>query len=259
MRRSILLAALALGAHAAWAQGTTDPMPADGDGVVVEGTAEIGETVGDTDTSEIGEVAEVVDPGTDVIEDETDPGSEVIEEETENTGTDVVEEETDTGAEVVVVEEEKSWTDNRSPRGEVRGGHRGSVSTLAQAGLGRVFGKLRSQGYGDIQIEQLGGEIFISAARGGEVRHLVYEAATGALVSDVSAPMGIMETISSKLKKDHPARGKVARDAAKSERGGNGHGKGGSKGHGGSGGGSKGSGGSKGGGNGKGNGGGKNH
>ena len=76
-------------------------------------------------------------------------------------------------------------TDNRSPNGQFHGGHRGSVSTLARAGLGPVFGNLRSQGYGDIQIEQIGDEITLEAfTRDGRIRKLTYDATTGALLSD---------------------------------------------------------------------------
>ena len=195
------------------------------------------------------------DPGTDVVvEDEIDPDDNMIEE----------------------------WHDNRSPRGAFRGGHHGTVSTLARAGLGSVFGKLRSQGYGGVEIEQVDGQIFISAQRSGEVRHLVYDAATGALVSDVSGPSsgGILGAIASKLKQEFPGHGKVAATGLRADGSGFGKSKGGEKGakgaSKGSGGGSKGGsskgGGSKGGGKGgsskgdgggskgggKGNGGGKN-
>ena len=94
-------------------------------------------------------------------------------------------------------------TDSRSARGVFRGGHHGQVSTLARAGLAPVFGKLRSQGYGDIAIEQVGNAITISAARAGETRQLVYDASTGALLSDVAGPSsdGILRSFSSNPKK----------------------------------------------------------
>ena len=71
MRRSILFAALALGAQAAWAQDVTDPMSPD-TGVVVE------DPMG-TDGA--------VDPGTDVVVDETDPGTDVVVDETDRAPT----------------------------------------------------------------------------------------------------------------------------------------------------------------------------
>jgi hypothetical protein len=175
---------------------------------------------------------------TEVVEDETEGSeTEVVEEETDGSETEVVEEETEDTGEVV-----QDRTDSRSPTGAFRGGHAGSASTLAQAGLGPVFGKLRSQGYGGIEIEQVGDEIFVSARRAGETRSLVYDATTGALVSDVSAasPQGLLETISTKLPRDPPGPGKSARDAAEARaegRGasGRGHGtKGGDTGRGGS-------------------------
>ena len=101
-----------------------------------------------------------------------DPATEVIDDE----GTDVVDGETgdpETG------DAFEAQHDNRSPRGAFRGGHHGQVSTVARAGLGRVFGSLRSQGYGNIQIKQAGDEILISAKRGDELRQLSYDAPTG--------------------------------------------------------------------------------
>ena len=229
----------------------------------------------------------MVEGGTD------EPGIEGAETEVSDP---VVAEEDGDDPDPVVYDEEADGpdaevrTDNRSSRGAFRGGHRGSVSTLAKAGLGPVFGNLRSQGYGDIRIEQVGQEILVSAARSGEERHLVYDATTGALVSDVSAPQsGLLATIAGKLKKDPVARSVAARAAAKSKsessdragwgKGGNDKGvgskgqssKGGGSKGGGTGGGSKGGGsgggsksgssggGSKGGGNGNGGGGGKSH
>ena len=166
------------------------------------------------------------DPGTDVVVDETDPGTDVVVDETDP-GTDVVEDETDSDNGVV-----EEWHDNRSPRGAFRGGHHGTVSTLARAGLGPVFGKLRSQGYGGVDIEQVDGQIFISAERSGEVRHLVYDAATGALVSDVSGPSsgGILGAIASKLKQEFPGHGKMAPTGLRADGRGSGKSKGGEKG-----------------------------
>jgi hypothetical protein len=154
--------------------------------------------------------------------------------------------------------------DNRSARGALRGGHHGQVSTLARASLGPVFGKLRSQGYGDIAIDQAGNEISISAARAGETRQLVYDASTGALLSDVSetSPDGIFQSLSKKMKKESTVSSKRARsseasgddggkgrgkDKGGSDRKSNGNGKGGGKDKGG-----KGNGNGKNGGNGKG-------
>jgi hypothetical protein len=244
----------------------------DGDEVVAEdadGTEDDEVVAEDADGTEDDEVAGEEADGTegDEVGEDVDgtEGDEVAEEDVDGTEDDeVVEEEVDEGdgGEVVAAPH-----DNRSPRGAFRGGHRGSVSTLARAGLGPVFGKLRSQGYGGVEIEQVGDEILISAARAGETRRLVYDANTGALLSDVSeaSSPGIVEAITTRLKKDPAERGKLTRDARSSRveaRGGSGKDKagagkgadkGGSKG-GGSKGGSKG-GGSKGGGNGKGNGG----
>jgi hypothetical protein len=278
VRRSILFAALALGAQTAWAQDVSDPVSPD-IGVVAEDP--MGTDVAIDPGTDV--VVDETDPGTDVVVEETDPGTDVVVDETDP-GTDVVDDETGPGTDVVVEDETDSdngvveeWHDNRSPRGAFRGGHHGTVSTLARAGLGPVFGKLRSQGYGGVDIEQVHGQIFISAERSGEVRHLVYDAATGALVSDVSGPSsgGILGTIASKLKQEFPGHGKMAPTGFRADGRGSGKSKGGEKGpKGGSKGGAKdgsskgGGGGSKGGGKGssskeggggsKGNGGGKN-
>ena len=177
MRRSILLTVLALGAQAAWAQDATDPT---GDEVVVEETSETVEQTTDAATA-----PSVIGGETEVVEDEVDDGDEAVDDEAE-----VVEDETGVVDDETEVSEDSEAvrTDNRSARGAFRGGHHGQVSTLARAGLGPVFGKLRSQGYGDIAIEQVGNEITISAARAGETRQLVYDASTGALLSDVAGP-----------------------------------------------------------------------
>ena len=200
MRRSILFTVLALGAQAAWAQEATDPTPPD-DEVVVEETAGTGdaaegadEVVADesdavteigTEPSDPGTEAvtdEADDPATEVVTDEADDEGTVVEDDADDEGTEVADDESDDqGTEVVDDETDEPETgelvdeptDSRSPTGAFHGGHHGTVSTLAQAGLGRVFGSLRSQGYGDIQIERVDDEISISAARGGEVRHLV--------------------------------------------------------------------------------------
>ena len=257
MRRSILVAALALGAQAAWAQDTTEVMTPETEVVDIDSETSEGD---DTEVPESdGDETEVAaeEEEAEVVEDETE--AEVVEEDAE-------------------APEIEVRTDSRSPTGAFRGGHHGRVSTLATAGLGPVFGKLRSQGYGDIRIERMGDQIFISAARGAEVRELVYDATTGTLVSDVSAgaPTGLVETIAAKLK-HKPARGMAAAEAAtvradgRTDRGhgksgsnaggnGRGNGRGGNNGGGGDysdGGGSKGGSsgaGSNGGGNGKGNG-----
>ena len=223
MRRSILLTVLALGAQAAWAQDATDPT---GDEVVVEETSETVEQ-----TTDDGDGTEVMDE-TEVVEDEVGRrgrrrrgrrarsrrrvSSRTIGDEAE-----VVEDETGVEDDETEVSDdgEAVRTDNRSARGAFRGGHHGQVSTLARAGLGPVFGKLRSQGYGDIAIEQVGNEITISAARAGETRQLVYDASTGALLSDVAGPSsdGILRGFSSKLKKQSTVsskRGGKGSDAA---------------------------------------------
>ena len=164
-------------------------------------------------------------------------------------------------------------TDSRSARGVFRGGHHGQVSTLARAGLAPVFGKLRSQGYGDIAIEQVGNAITISAARAGETRQLVYDASTGALLSDVAGPSsdGILRAFSSNPKKQSAVsskrerKGSDAADAGGEDRsnsnsksGGSGkssgNGNGGSNGNGNGGGNGNGNGGGNGNGNGGGNG-----
>ena len=258
MRRSILVAALALGAQAAWAQDTTEVITPETEVVDIDSETSEGD---DTEVPESdGDETEVVaaeEEEAEVVEDETE--AEVVEEDAE-------------------APEIEVRTDSRSPTGAFRGGHHGTVSTLATAGLGPVFGKLRSQGYGDIRIERMGDQILISAARGAEVRELAYDATTGTLVSDVSAgaPTGLVETIAAKLKQK-PARGMAAAEAAtvradgRADRGhgksgsntggnGRGNGRGGNNGGGGDysdGGGSKGGSsgaGSSGGGNGKGNG-----
>jgi hypothetical protein len=223
MRRSILFTALALGAQAAWAQEATDGvLPDAGGAAVVEETAagDAGgaeETVETTDTGSVGD-----EPGDTEVTDDDTADTEVVVEDTDDLGateddadtevmvedddagatggdtpdTEVVEDADDGGVEVV----DEPRTDQRSPTGVFRGGHHGQVSTLARAGLGRVFGKLRSQGYGDIAISQSDGLILVSGNRRGEVRHLVYDAGTGALVSDVSEPSGgLLEAISGKL------------------------------------------------------------
>ena len=205
-----------------------------GDGAVDEADG-TGTEVADDDTG---------DPGTEVVDDGTnDPGTEVVDDDTNDSDTEVVDDEAD---------------DSGSSTGAVHGNHRGSVSTLARAGLGSVFGKLRSQGYDDIAIEQRDGMIFVSGSRRDQTRHLVYDAATGALVSDVSEPSGgILEALASKLKQHGKAAGDAELGDAKGkahgsrkDRSGKGHG---GKDHGGKGGGhGKDGGGSKGGGHGKG-------
>jgi hypothetical protein len=252
MRRSILLTALALGAQAAWAQDATDPVTAE-DEVVVEETTETVETV--EEATDDGDGTDVMEEVTEVVEDDPlDDEDEMVEDDAVLVGGDEI---ADDGGEAV-------RHDNRSARGAFRGGHHGQVSTLARAGLGPVFGKLRSQGYGDIAIEQAGNEISISAARAGETRQLVYDASTGALLSDVSETSsgGIFQSLSKKMKKESTVSSKRARsseasgndggkgrgkDRGGSDRKSNGNGKGGGKDKGG-----KGSGNGKNGGNGKG-------
>ena len=229
MRRSILFTVLALGAQAAWAQEATDPIP--DDGVVAEETAGPGDAAEGADevvTDESDPTTEVVTDeshdqatevvvtddgqGTEVATDEADDeGTEVSDDESDDEGTEVVEDKTD---EVDTGDLVDAPTDRRSPSGTFHGGHHATVSTLAQAGLGRVFGSLRSQGYGDIQIERVGDEISISAARGGEVRHLVYDANTGTLLSDASelSALGFLKSLASKLTHDPAGHGK--RDGA---------------------------------------------
>jgi hypothetical protein len=244
MQRSIVLIVLALGAPAVWAQDATDVT---GDEAIVEATNETAAPTPDagTDTS-TGTGTETV-PGvteeeTDVVEDEDD-GDGAIDDEAE-----VVEDEIGVEGDETEVSDEGDAvrTDSRSARGAFRGGHHGQVSTLARAGLGPVFGKLRSQGYGDIAIEQVGNAITISAARPGETRQLVYDASTGALLSDVAGPSsdGILGAFSSTPKKQSAVSSKRERkgpdaddagseDRSNSKGGGNGNGNGGSNGNGG--------------------------
>ena len=182
MRRSILLTVLALGAQAAWAQDATDPT---GDGVVVE---DISETVdqaaddgnGNEVVDQVDVVEDKVEDGNAVIDDESevaenetgvlDDGDEFVEDGSEVDEADVIEDEIDIADDETEISDDETEisddagavrTDNRSSRGAFHGGHHGQVSTLARAGLGPVFGKLRSQGYGDIAIEQLGNQITI--------------------------------------------------------------------------------------------------
>lgn len=293
MRRSILFTVLALGAQAAWAQEATDPaLPDDGEAVVERTETVTEETVvsdSETDTTEETSVSEteVTDETVDetATAETTEETEDQVTEETEATDVEVADGEADEADDPApeVVEDVTDVLplgerhDNRSATGAFRGGHHGTVSTMARAGLGPVFGKLRSQGYGDIQIEQVGDEILVSAARGGEVRHLVYDAASGSLLSDSARPQGssLVRAITNRLRQD-PADRKQSRNATRSRDGtrtaagkgsdgrGNGGNGGGKSGHGSHGGGSNGGGngshgagnGSHGGGNG--NGGGKN-
>ena len=145
--------------------------------IVEETTATVEQTTDNADCTEV-----IEDTG--VVED--DDGSEVVVEEPTET---VEDEPAIVGDETEISDDDEAVrTDSRSARGAFRGGHHGQVSTLARAGLGPVFGKLRSQGYGDIAIDQIGNEITISAARAAETRQLVYDASTGALLSDVAGP-----------------------------------------------------------------------
>jgi len=170
--------------------------------------------------------------------------------------------------------------DSRSARGMERAADGAQVSRMARAGLGPVFGALRSQGYGAVEMSEAEGLITIDAARGGESRTLVYDAATGALLSDsvqpssggfaerffgpkaMTAKRGGAERFERKTTK---VRSRGAKDGSgrghggdKASRGGGGSGKSAGGGRGNSGGGN-GKGGGKGGGNGKGGGkGGKN-
>jgi hypothetical protein len=79
-----------------------------------------------------------------------------------------------------------SWTPARTPtRPGVRRGNDGNpASVLGRAGLGSVFGKLRSEGYRDIETDQRRGLIRIEAHKGSVERQLVYNARTGELLSD---------------------------------------------------------------------------
>ena len=280
MRRSILLTVLALGAQAAWAQDATDPT---GDGVVVE---DISETVdqaaddgnGNEVVDQVDVVEDKVEDGNAVIDDESevaenetgvlDDGDEFVEDGSEVDEADVIEDEIDIADDDIEMSDDETEvsddagavrTDNRSSRGAFRGGHHGQVSTLARAGLGPVFGKLRSQGYGDIAIEQLGNQITISAARAGETRQLVYDASTGALLSDVSGPStdGVLRAFSSKLNKQSTVsstRGAKSSNGSKDHNTGKGNGSGTSSGTGGGNGNSSGKGGDNGNSGGKGNG-----
>ena len=223
------------------------------------------ETVEETEPEVVEETETVEAPEPEVVEG-TDPEVAVTE---------------DFEPEAEVDENPVTATDNRSPNGQFHGGHRGSVSTLARAGLGQVFGNLRSQGYGDIQIEQIGDEITLEAFTGdGQIRKLTYDATTGALLSDEQGQPNLIQSIANTFRKDRAGPVKTDK-TSKSARSGNskqvsgsnvrGGGFGGSKnnstgaksdsngkGNGGQGGGNgKGNGGGQGGDNGKGNGGGQ--
>jgi hypothetical protein len=240
MRRSILATVLALVAQAAWAQDSTDTVIPEVPDTEVQSEGTASETA-ETEVATESETTEDTTSETEVAEE-----TEVVEEtETE------VEVAEDPETDVVVDEDEPvTATDNRSPTGQFHGGHRGTVSTLARAGLGPVFGKLRSQGYGDIQNEQVGDEIMIEAlSRSGQVRRLTYDATTGALVSDEQGEPNMLRAITNTFRKDRtgtaPSRGGQktwGKDAAgttkgvgngpskevsgSSNRGGNGHGAG---------------------------------
>lgn len=191
MRISIVALALALGAQAGWAQDGTDPAQTD-TGTVTE------ETVETTDATD-GEGGGA------------DGSGETEAEVAEDTGE---------GAEAA------EWHDNRSPTGQWNGGHRGSVSTMARAGLGPVFGALKSQGYGNIAISEADGRIFVSAERAGETRSLVYDAGTGAMLSDVteaSSSGNLIERMVDRVRQEPMARGRPttrAKDARPEHRGG---------------------------------------
>jgi hypothetical protein len=58
------------------------------------------------------------------------------------------------------------------------------TAASAQSGIDSVLSRLESQGFGRFQIEQEGGQIKIDAYRGRDERELVYDASTGALLSD---------------------------------------------------------------------------
>jgi hypothetical protein len=212
MRRSILATVLALSAQAVWAQEATDPVLPDGSETVTEtaDTTQTEATESETQTEATTETEVTTETETTPVE-ETGTEGEVIEEtETvDDEGTDVV---VDTPEEPVVS------TESRSPTGQFHGGHHGSVSTLARAGLGPVFGKLRSQGYGDIQIEQVGDEITIEAfSRDGQMRRLTYDATTGALLSDEQGQPNLMQSIANTFRKDRAAGTAKTRDSQKSK------------------------------------------
>jgi hypothetical protein len=206
MRRSILATALALGAQAAWAQDVTDPGPVPGGTeTVMEETTTEANTKTTTETTATDEETDVAeDTGAveeDVIGDATPvevTETEVADDVDPDQGG-VVEDET----EVVLDGSEPVAHDNRSATGAFHGGHHGQVSTMARAGLGPVFGKLRSQGYGNIQTEQVGDEIVVAAtSRDGQIRHLRYNATSGALLSDDQSQPNLMQAIASKFRRD---------------------------------------------------------
>jgi hypothetical protein len=219
MRLSILATALALGAQITWAQEATDPglIPDDTELAVEETTAgDTNETT--TETTTIVDVTDVdEDTGTveeEVVVDGTDVVDGGLAEETE---TEVAEQDvgdvTEDQTEVVLEgSDEPVVHDNRSATGAFHGGHHGQVSTMARAGLGPVFGRLRSQGYGNIQIEQVGDEIMVEAtSRDGQIRHLKYDATTGALLSDEQSQPSLMQAITSKFRNDPMGKtGKVS-------------------------------------------------
>jgi hypothetical protein len=207
MRRSILATVLAVVAQVAWAQDSTDTVIPEVPDTEVQSEGTASETA-ETEVATESETTEETTSETEVAEE-----TEVVEEtETE------VEVTEDLETDVVVDEDEPvSATDNRSSTGQFHGGHRGSVSTLARAGLGPVFGKLRSQGYGDIQIEQVGDDIMIEAlSRSGQVRRLTYDATTGALVSDEQGEPNPLRALANTFRKDRAAGAATSRGSQKS-------------------------------------------
>jgi hypothetical protein len=70
--------------------------------------------------------------------------------------------------------------DGASPGAEAPG----IAAAIAGAGLGSVYGALRSQGYMVTEVEREAGQIKIEATRDGLQRELTYDASTGALLED---------------------------------------------------------------------------
>ncbi|HPG22764.1 MAG TPA: hypothetical protein PLH75_08240 [Amaricoccus sp.] len=185
--RILAALALALAAGQASAQDVVEPPAEDivtgGEEVagdpdapveVVEAIAEDEALAGDDDGVLPGDDAAADDPGAPVEE------GEAVAEDEAQVGDDVAADGTDDPVEEPF--------DSRSARGMERAADGAQVSRMARAGLGPVFGALRSQGYGAVEMSEAEGLITIDAARGGESRTLVYDAATGALLSDSVQP-----------------------------------------------------------------------
>jgi hypothetical protein len=64
-----------------------------------------------------------------------------------------------------------------------------SGAAFAQAGLDRVVTDLEQQGYTNIETVRATNQLQIRAQRGSELRQLIYDPATGKLLSDETVPL----------------------------------------------------------------------